>query len=356
MSGTVARNNKPAFSVPSMGEIAELPSNGLKVISTFSGCGGSSLGYKLAGCSVLWANEFVESAREVYKANFPDTILDERDIRDIKPEDIFEATGLATGELDILDGSPPCASFSTAGRTSAGWGEEQKYSETTQRVDDLFFEFARLVKGTQPKAFVAENVAGLVRGKAVGYFKDIFRALVKAGYRVGAQIVDAQFLGVPQARKRVIFIGIRNDLERVPIFPKPLPYVYTLDEAIDLHAFQTADSLSECDISSYAIGAEWRLLRPGEQSTKYFSLIKAHPNKPSPTVTQTAGNVGAAGVVHPFECRKFTIAELRRICAFPDDFILTGTYTQQWERLGRAVPPPMMAAVARSVSATLVRS
>ncbi len=356
MSGVVVRNKKPAFAVPSMAEIAKIPFGGITVISTFSGCGGSSLGYNLAGCKVLWANEFVESAREVYRANFPDTILDDRDIRDVRPEDIFEATGLAKGELDILDGSPPCASFSMVGKRSAGWGEEHEYSETKQRVDDLFFEFARLVKGTQPKAFVAENVAGLVRGRAVGYFKEIFRALVKAGYRVEAKILDAQFLGVPQSRKRVFFIGMRNDLKRNPEFPKPLPHVYSLGDAIDLNASQYRRTYSECDITDYAIGREWRSLRPGEWSAKYFSLVKAHPNKPSPAITQTAGKVGAAGVVHPFECRKFTIAELRRICAFPDDFILTGAYTQQWERLGRAVPPPVMAAVARSVSATLLRS
>jgi len=343
---------KPAYRVPSMAEIAATPSNGLRAVSTFSGCGGSSLGYKMAGFRVLWASEFIPAAQETYRANHPTTILDGRDIRAVKPEDILDATGLAPGDLDLFDGSPPCASFSTAGSREAGWGKAKKYSDTTQRTDDLFWEYIRLIEGVKPRAIVAENVTGLVRGTAKGYFLDILARLKQAGYDVKCKVLHAEWLGVPQARHRTIFVGIRKDLGIDPPFPRPLPYRYTLRDA--LAGLPAVPPGTEVDISRFAIGREWhRMARPGTQSEKYFQLVRPSLDEPCPTITQTAGNVGAAGVCHPTEPRKFTTRELRRVCGFPDDFVLTGTHEQQWERLGRAVPPPMMMHIAAAIATQL---
>ena len=100
---------KPEYIIPSMAEVSAIDWNGYNVVSTFSGCGGSCLGYRMAGYRVAWASEFIEAAQEVYKLNHPDSVLDVRDIREVEPEDIFDATGLGHGEIDILDGSPPCA-------------------------------------------------------------------------------------------------------------------------------------------------------------------------------------------------------------------------------------------------------
>lgn len=374
--------NKPPYRVPSIDEIAALPWNGYNAISTFSGCGGSSLGYKMAGFKVLWASEFIPAAQEVYRANHPDTILDTRDIRQVQAADILEAIQMEPGQLDLFDGSPPCASFSTAGKREDGWGKVKAYSDTKQRTDDLFFEYARLVKGVQPKVFVAENVSGLVKGTAKGYFLEILAALKECGYNVKAKLLDAQWLGVPQMRQRLIFVGVRQDLGLEPAFPSPLPYRYSVRDAIpwivsvDMGGgfgkisrvdagdtpYQTIGAAgpnsgnglatkveAEADISRYAIGAEWDKLKPGEQSEKYFQLTRATLDRPSGAITQRGGDNTAASVFHPTEKRKFSIAELRRICAFPDDFILTGTYAQQWERLGRAVPPVMMMHIARAI-------
>jgi DNA (cytosine-5)-methyltransferase 1 len=336
----------------------------------------------MAGCRVLWANEFIPAARATYQANHPETPLDPRDIRQVRPEDILDATGLKPGDLDLFDGSPPCASFSTAGKREAGWGKVKDYSDTRQRTDDLFFEYARLVKGVRPKVFVAENVSGLVKGKAKGYFLEILAALKACGYRVKAKLLDAQWLGVPQMRQRIIFVGVRDDFGLEPAFPRPLPYRYSVREAIpwivrqgDSGGFgggalrdaaipsptvgaspnagngRAPASLveAETDISRFAIGREWDRVAPGGKSEKYLNLCKPDLDKPCNTVTAPAGMTSAATVVHPTEKRRFSIAELKRICAFPDDFILTGTYAQQWERLGRAVPPLMMKAVAEAI-------
>lgn len=378
---------KPPYRVPSVQEIEALPWNGYNVVSTFSGTGGSCLGYRMANYRVLWANEFIPAAQESYKANHPHSILDTRDIRKVQPQEILHATQLERGEIDIFDGSPPCASFSTAGKREAAWGKVKDYSDTKQRVDDLFFEYVRLLNGLQPKVFVAENVSGLVKGTAKGYFLEILKELKACGYVVEAKLLDAQWLGVPQARQRLIFVGIRNDLveryEVKPIHPSPLPYRYTVREALPwivnikhggfAHNWKDANTPSptivqsdsttsptaylssggyvetESDISKYAIGAEWDKLRQGEQSDKYFQLVKPSLNNPCPTITQRGDDNTVASVTHPTEKRKFSIAELKRICAFPDDFVLTGTYAQQWERLGRAVPPIMMKMVAQTI-------
>lgn len=358
-----------------MDEIRSLPWNGLNAVSTFSGCGGSSTGYRMAGFRLLWASEFIDAARDCYKANCaPYTVVDGRDIRNVKPEDILNATGMGVGDIDLFDGSPPCASFSTAGKREAGWGKVKKYSDKAQRTDDLFFEFSRLIRGTQPKTFVAENVSGLVKGTAKGYFLEILRELKSCGYQVSCKVLDAQWLGVPQARQRTIFVGVRNDLKIAPTHPTPLPYRYTVRDAVPWIAKAVHDTSGqfsvgeitdrpsctvtttphlfvekETDISRYCTGKEWETLKPGEQSDRYFNLVKAHPDKPVPTICASHGSAGIASVVHPFEKRKFTIAELKRICGFPDDFVLTGTYAQQWERLGRAVPPVMMAQIAATV-------
>jgi DNA (cytosine-5)-methyltransferase 1 len=331
-----------------MREVEEVPYNGYAVASTFSGCGGSSLGYRMAGFRVAWANEFVAEARGCYVANSPQTILDPRDIRDVKCSDVLDAIGVRPGDLDVLDGSPPCSAFSTAGSLSDGWGRVKRYSETEQRTDDLFFEYARLLEGIKPKSFIAENVSGLVRGCAKGYFKLILARLRACGYVVEARLLDAAWLGVPQSRKRVIFVGVRSDLGLVPSFPLPLRYFYSLSDAWGSLPSAGA-SPPECSLAGTAIGRESARLLSGGQSKRYFQLVRARFDRPSPTVTATGGQRGAAGVIHPTDARKFTMPELKRLCSFPDDFVLTGTYQQQWERLGRSVPPVMMSHVAASV-------
>jgi len=368
---------KPPYIVPSMEQIRSMPWNGFNAISTFSGCGGSSTGYRMAGFKVLWASEFIDAARDSYAANkAPYTILDGRDIRQVQAEDILKAINMKPGELDLFDGSPPCASFSTAGKREAGWGKVKKYSDKSQRTDDLFFEFSRLVRGVQPKVFVAENVSGLVKGTAKGYFLEILADLKAAGYRVKCKVLDAQWLGVPQQRQRTIFVGVREDLGIEPVHPKPLAYRYSVRDALpwiigheqrnratgeimrrDLtkepsHAIRaTKGGCGDSMADPYMIEAQ-KPITHFDMGKGFGEVVKVPADSgPYQTVGTgpSSGNGLATSVYSGTEKRKFTIAELKRICAFPDDFILKGTYAQQWERLGRAVPPVMMKAVAEVI-------
>ena len=357
--------NAPRYVVPTMKQIAETPWNGRSVVSTFAGCGGSSLGYRIAGFRVLWANEFIEAAREVYALNQSSaTILDGRDIRIVDPADVLATLSLKRGQLDVLDGSPPCASFSMSGKRSEGWGESSTYSDTKQRTDDLFYEFVRLLDGLRPKMFVAENVSGLVRGVAKGYFLEILARMKATGYRVSARTLNAKWLGVPQSRARVIFIGVRDDLGVSPTHPQPMKTRFTLADAIGDLKTMTSDGVKGHNhfdipddhgpnIEQFAIMKQWSELAPGECHRKRINFTRAAFRRSCPTIVAVYGNVGAAAVCHPTEPRKFSVQELKRICSSPDDFAMTGSYIQRCERLGRAVPPLMMASIARAVADTL---
>lgn len=325
--------NPHTFSVQSMQDISKQRQNGFSIISTFSGCGGSSTGYKMAGFNVLWANEFHANSADAYFQNHPKTILNTQDIRSIDCADVLKDVGLSVGELDVLDGSPPCDSFSIAGKGSKLWGKEKQYRGTLkQRTDDLFFEYIRFIKGLQPKMFVAENVSGLVKGKAKGYFKIILAAMKNCGYTVKAKVLDAQWLGVPQHRQRVIFIGVREDLKQDPIFPKPFPFRYSV-----------------ADACPWIVGVRTSKDRFVDAGQTIAPSVMASDALRSENAQFSSGGF----VKDDKEKRKFTIEELKRICAFPDDYILTGSYAKQWELLGMSVPPLMMKAIARCVCEVL---
>jgi len=369
----------PIYRVPSMAEVAAIPWNGFKVASTFSGCGGSCLGYRMAGFKVVWANEFVPAAQHSYRANMsPGGVLDTRDIKMVTAEEILAATGMKAGDLDLFDGSPPCQAFSTAGKREKGWGQKKTYEHGAQQCNEtLFGEYVRLLRGLQPKTFVAENVSGLVKGTAKGWFIEVLHSLKSSGYRVKARLLDAQWLGVPQMRQRIIFVGVREDLRLDPVHPEPLPYRYSVRDALphltacrttahgftkenDLNLHGPAPSVTASGGAAYTgHQVQSAELMPGDRAMHNTGSpgwsAGDITDQPSPTVT--VGSISRDGggasnhfhVVSATERRKFTIAELRRICAFPDDFVLTGTFAQQWERLGNSVPPLMMKAIAETI-------
>jgi DNA (cytosine-5)-methyltransferase 1 len=327
--------------------------HGLRAVATFSGCGGSSLGLVGAGWRVVYAVEFVEAARTSYVANFPTTPVDSRDIRAVRGAEIAEAVG----EVDLLEGSPPCSPFSIAGSRDAGWGKVKSYSDTRQRTDDLFFEWARLVAELRPRAVLAENVPSLATGgSAARYLLPLLGGLRRLGYSVAVRVLSADHFGVPQSRDRLVVVGFRADtgIEAWRVWPERLPHSFTLADALAAAGPSPEDELVAASMERYAVGAEWRRLPVGGHSDRYLNLVRPDPARPCPTVTQTGAAPHAASVAHPHECRKFTPTELRAICGFPRDFVLTGDPEQQYERLGRAVPPPMYAAVARRMADLLL--
>jgi DNA (cytosine-5)-methyltransferase 1 len=182
-----------------------------KVFSCFSCGGGSTMGYKLAGFDVIGCNEIDPKMMEAYKANHNPKYAF------LEPIQTFKLRNDLPGELydlDILDGSPPCSSFSTGGNRDKDWGKAKKFKEgqAMQVLDTLFFDFIDLAKELQPKVVVAENVKGLLLGNAKSYVIQIYNKFEDAGYYCQHFLLDASKMGVPQNRERVIFLAFRKDL------------------------------------------------------------------------------------------------------------------------------------------------
>jgi DNA (cytosine-5)-methyltransferase 1 len=184
-----------------------------KVFSCFACGGGSTMGYKLAGFDVLGCNEIDPKMIEAYKTNHNPKYAYLEPIQTFKnrtdlPAELYN--------LDILDGSPPCSSFSMAGNRDKDWGKEKKFREgqAEQVLDTLFFDFIDLAKELQPKVVVAENVKGLLLGNAKDYVIEIYKSFDEAGYYCQHFLLDASKMGVPQRRERVFFIALRKDLAK----------------------------------------------------------------------------------------------------------------------------------------------
>lgn len=311
--------------------------NAPTVISTFAGCGGSSLGYSMAGFRELLAIEWDNNAVETFRLNFPDVPVIHDDIAKVTTEQVLEMTGLRVGELDILDGSPPCQGFSTAGKR-----------EMTDSRNQLFREYVRLLRGLKPKVFVMENVSGMVKGKMKLIFAEIMRELKASGYKVSARLLNAMYFGVPQSRERMIFIGVREDLGIEPSHPIAEYMPIASRNAIGEFEFLGGPDLTPVSEKYYP------MLAYGESASKYhpkghlFGMIKLHPFQPSPTLLKSCGNP----VCHYSQPRFLSDSELKAIASFPKGFQTIGTIGAIRDRIGNSVPPLFMRSIARHIMAT----
>lgn len=225
-----------------------------KVFSCFACGGGSTMGYKLAGFDVLGCNEIDHKMIEAYKANHKPKYAYLEPIQTFKlrndlPSELYE--------LDILDGSPPCSSFSMAGNREKDWGKDKIFREgqAMQVLDTLFFDFIDLAKELQPKVVIAENVKGLLLGNAKQYVRRIYKEFDAAGYFVQHFLLDASKMGVPQRRERVFFIALRKDLAKPFLYQKDMfqimPKINLLFNEESIKYKQVADYEGE-PISEYA--------------------------------------------------------------------------------------------------------
>jgi DNA (cytosine-5)-methyltransferase 1 len=295
----------------------------------------------MAGYRELLAVEWDDNAVATFALNFPDVPVYHGDICALSVEDVLERTGLAPGELDVFDGSPPCQGFSTAGKRNLDDSRNQ-----------LFREYVRLLRGLKPKVFVMENVSGMVKGKMKLVFAEIMQELKASGYRVSARLLNAKYFNVPQSRERMIFIGVREDLGIDPSHPTALRAPVTLREAIS----DIVNSADDLIAATYPVTCPQdrllRLMKPWEQGSKYtpngsmFGLKRLDFARPSSTVLREDGGGQSCACCHPTEHRRVTIPELQRIGSYPDAFQFIGNYKTRWERIGNSVPSLFMRAIA----------
>ena len=323
-----------------------------KVFSCFACGGGSTMGYKLAGFDVLGCNEIDPKMIEAYKANHNPKYAYLEPIQTFKlrndlPQELYE--------LDILDGSPPCSSFSMAGNREKDWGKEKKFREgqAEQILDNLFFDFIDLAKKLRPKVVIAENVKGLLLGNAKQYVRKIYREFDLAGYYVQHFLLDASKMGVPQKRERVFFIAMRKDLAEPFLYNADM---FTIVPKLELEFKETEIPFEEISDNTdltikdnTEVSKYYDLVDFGQSfSTKhpkghFFGDYKANPKEPLNTICADPNH----GAWHP---------TIKRMINF-NEAILGGSYAMDYNfvtnnpkyLIGMSVPPVMTAQIAKQV-------
>lgn len=310
-----------------------------KFISTFCGTGGSSLGYHWAGFEEVLAIDFDPHAVQCFRLNFPDVPVWHRSVIDVTAKEILDFTGLKCGELDLFDGSPPCQGFSTAGKRVV-----------SDPRNDLFNHYARLVNDLQPKVFVMENVSGMVKGSMKGKFIEIMNVLKTMNYTVKCKLMNAVYYGVPQSRERVIFVGVRKDLMKDPVFPVPSAKIIRIQDVVlpkdlgPVARYKSGSWAEKC----------WRLTKIGKNlaatpgQTSGFNHNKVDPKKPLPTMCKSPCHT-KTGLMHWSEVRSMSLNELKVLCSFPETWQLGDDLELGWNRLGNAVMPKFMQAIAETI-------
>lgn len=323
----------------------------MNIVSFFAGAGGLDLGFEKAGFNVIWANEYDKSIWETYQKNHINTFLDKRSIVDIPASDVPNCDGII--------GGPPCQSWSEAGALR---GIKDKRGQ-------LFFDFIRILSEKQPKFFLAENVSGMLlvrHSEALENIKELFRN-AGIGYELSFKMLNAVDYNVPQDRKRVIFVGIRKDLDFTFQFPKPNFPKLNLEDAI----FDLKDNVIPAKTQNKTNGNDCIIpnheYMTGGFSSMYMSrnrvrnwdeasfTIQAggrhaplHPQAPKMELVEQNVRTFVAGKEHLY--RRLSVRECARIQTFPDDFIFYyENIADAYKMIGNAVPVNLAYFLAKNI-------
>ncbi|MEM9939362.1 MAG: DNA cytosine methyltransferase [Pseudomonadota bacterium] len=360
------------------------------VIDLFSGAGGLSEGFRQAGFHVLAANDFDEAAAATFQKTHPDTSFLEGSIQNITVDAVKKAAGIRKSQLDVLVGGPPCQGYSVYNH-QRGMQDERSL---------LYREYLRIVEGLNPKWIILENVTGITSAGDGEAVKAIQAGLNQLGYAVEAKILRAEEYGVPQERRRIIFMGSRldNDIK----WPEPthgkglLPLVAVRDAFGDLPELENGERLLKAPYEKFALvpyqadlrvnsewvtchsaprlgevnlerlkhippGGSWRdipfeLLPKGMQRAKRSDHTKRYgrlrwDGLASTILTKCDIHWGA--YIHPAQDRSISVREAARLQSIPDYYEFQGSQTEQYAQVGNAVPPLLARALANEIRHTL---
>ena len=329
----------------SLEDLNQINKNGYKVFSCFSCGGGSTMGYKLAGFEVLGNVEIDPEMMKLYKKNHNPKYPFEMPIQDFKkianqelPNDLFN--------LDILDGSPPCSTFSISGVRDKKWGGEFSFKEgqTKQKLDDLFFDFIDVVEKLRPKVVVAENVKGLITGKAKGYVHEIIKSFSKIGYEVQLFLLNSATMGVPQKRERVFFVAYKKEL----LFPKL--YLNFKEAPILYKEVRTGKGKPiNPETETYK---RWLRRRPADQNIGDVTQRESGKDSNFNTVfikdNRVANTIASgSGLLRYDVPEQISSEDIIRIQTFPYDYDFMDQNIQYV--CGMSVPPVMMKKIAEQI-------
>lgn len=362
------------------------PERHLTAIDLFCGAGGLSEGFRQAGFHVLAGQDFDDQAGATFSATHPEAKFIGGPIQDVTPQQLLQAAGVMSGEIDVIVGGPPCQGYSV-------YNHQRGVSDPRA---GLFREYLRIVEGIQPRWLVMENVTGITSIAGGGVVREIFDGMTSLGYNVDMKVLRAEEFGVPQERRRVFFIANRTGS---PIqFPEPthgpglLPFVTVWDAISDLPKLENGDKavprayakapqngyqallrgactivqnhsasrlsrINEERMRHIPPGGSWRdipfdLLPAGMKLAKRSDHTKRYgrPNKTDLACTiLTKCDVHWGAYIHPEQDRSLTVREAARLQSFPDFFTFLGSGTEQYVQVGNAVPPLLGRRVAESL-------
>ena len=309
----------------------------MDIVSLFAGCGGMDLGFQMAGFNVVWANEFDKTIWDTYRANHPKTTLNTKSIKEVTLDEIPECEGII--------GGPPCQSWSLAG-SMKGINDER---------GQLFFEYLRILKGKQPKFFIAENVPGMRSKAHDAEFANIKLLFSQCGYTVADYMVNASDYSVPQDRKRVILVGYRTDLNKFFWLPEKHKKITLRDAIADLPpslpslpkdqanppyflAFQNQEHMT--GPYSYNYMSRNRVRAWDDQSFTILASGRHAPQHPSaPFMENVQKDVCRFKPGHEDKYRRLSVRECARIQTFPDSYrFLYTKVANGYKMVGNAVP------------------
>ncbi|GAK91810.1 DNA-cytosine methyltransferase [Nonlabens ulvanivorans] len=325
----------------------------MNVVSFFAGAGGLDLGFQKAGFNVVWANEYDKDIWETYEKNHKNTILDRRSIVNIESEEVPECDGII--------GGPPCQSWSEAGSLRG----------INDKRGQLFYDFIRILEAKQPKFFLAENVSGMLLERHSEALKNIKEMFKNAGYRLSFKLLNASDFDVPQDRKRVFFVGIREDLDFEFQFPQPMNEKVTLEQTIaDLQNSVipakegNKTNKENCKVPNheYMIGgfssmfmSRNRVRSWDEQS---FTIqaggrhAPIHPQAPKMKFIEQNIRVFVPGQEDLY--RRLSVRECARIQTFPNDFVFHYNHIAAgYKMIGNAVPVNLAKHIAISIKSQI---
>lgn len=318
-----------------LADLESVKKNNLNVFSCFACGGGSTMGYKMSGFNVIGCNEIDPEMMKTYKKNHNPRLpflesIETFKLRKDLPKELYN--------LDILDGSPPCSSFSMAGAREKKWGVKKKFREgqANQILDDLFFHYIDLAKKLQPKVVVAENVKGMLMGNAKGYVKQIIGLFGAAGYDVQLFLLNGATMGLPQKRERVFFVCRRKDLNlpklKIGFNEKPISVETAISDCLEEYGKEITPATKK----------HWEACSPGRSlSTVHpkkhmFSWYKISKNMVFPTIV--SGSVDM--YIRWDKPNVFTTKQLARFSSFPSDYISKNERIYRYQ-MGMSVPPLM---------------
>ena len=317
--------------------------NGLKVFSCFACGGGSTMGYKLAGCDVLGCVEIDPKMNEIYVKNHHPKYNYCMDLREFNQIPDNELPG-ELFHLDILDGSPPCTTFSMAGDREDSWGKKKKFREgqKEQTLDDLSFVFIDTVRKLKPKVVIMENVEGLLLGEAWVYVQKIYKNLSEIGYKTKHWLLKGEEMGIPQQRHRVFFLAVQTDnkvnLNKINMMFNYLPVPYQTIKSGD--GEKLAEKTLDCKMLSKAIRSDKSIAdvyeRLGEKPRRFSAAI-CWDDKVLPTIL--------AKIFHyrPIEKSRISTEDVIHAQTFPEDYDFVTDKSREKEYVcGMSVPPVMM--------------